>query len=139
MLRYPRVKDIVKIKDIFPKLSADKVLEIHKVINNSSQKSKPRCYNLSSMLNERHTLVLSNTRELDRVSKYKTSTLYTNYWWSMLHSFSPILMTMCLPWDWHVLTMLYDIIVFRIFYVVPSCHVSMWLWLVWPQVMPMSK
>ena len=28
---------------------------------------------------ERHTLVLSNTRELDRVSKYKTSILYTNY------------------------------------------------------------
>ena len=36
------VKDIVKIKNIFPKLSANKVSEIHKVINNSSQKDKPR-------------------------------------------------------------------------------------------------
>ena len=30
----------MKIKDVFPKLSADKVSEIHKVINNLSQKGK---------------------------------------------------------------------------------------------------
>ena len=35
------------------------------------------CYDLDSMLSRKHTLVLSDTRELDRVSKYKTSTLYT--------------------------------------------------------------
>ena len=34
---------------------------------------------LSFELSERHTLVLSNTRELDRVPKYKMFTLYTNY------------------------------------------------------------
>ena len=59
---------------------------------------KKDCYNLGLELSERHTLILSNTRELDRVPKYKSSTLYTNYWWSMLYSFSPTLMTMCLPW-----------------------------------------
>ena len=37
------------------------------------------CYNLSCKLSKRYTLVLSNTRELDRVPKYKISTLYTNY------------------------------------------------------------
>ena len=30
-------------------------------------------------LEQKTTLVLSNTRELNRVLKYKTSTLYTNY------------------------------------------------------------
>ena len=55
------------------------------------------CYNLSFKLSKRHTLILSNTRELDRVSKYKLSTLYTNYCWFMLHFFSPTLMTMYFP------------------------------------------
>jgi len=32
----------MKIKDIFLKLSADKVSEIHKVINNLNQKDKPK-------------------------------------------------------------------------------------------------
>jgi len=61
------------------------------------------------VLSERHTFVLSNTRELNRVPKYKMSTLYTNYWWSVLHSFSLTLMTMCLPWGQHMLTMPYII------------------------------
>ena len=37
------------------------------------------CYDLSYVLSKRYTLVLSNTRELNRVPKYKTSILYTNY------------------------------------------------------------
>jgi len=36
------IKDIVKIKDIFPKLSADKISEIYQVISNLNQKNKPR-------------------------------------------------------------------------------------------------
>jgi len=88
---------------------------------------KPQCYDLSFELSEKHTLVLSNIRKLDRVPKYKTSTLYTNYWWSILHFFSSILMTIYLLWGWHVLTMLYDIIISRTFYVVPSHYISMWL------------
>jgi len=79
---------------------------------------------------ERHTLVLSNTRELDRVSKYKTSILYTNYWWSVLHFFSPTLMIMCLPWGWYIFTMLCDIIVSRTFFVIPLHYMSVWL--MWP-------
>ena len=64
------------------------------------------------------------------------STLYKNYWWSVLYFFSPILITMCLLWGWHVLIMLYDIIISRTFYIVPSCHMSMWpmwqwQWLMW--------
>ena len=54
-----------------------------------------KCYNLGLELSERHTLVLSNTRELNRVSKYRSSTLYMNYCWSVLHFFSLTLMTMC--------------------------------------------
>ena len=80
---------------------------------------------------------LSNTRKLNRVFKYKMSTLYTNYWWSVLHSFSPTLMTMCLSWGWHVLTILSDFIVSRTFYIILSCHVIMWLmwlWLMWPLI-----
>ena len=50
---------------------------------------------------------MSNTRELNRVPEYKMSILYTNYWWSMLHSFSSILITMCSPWGQYVLTMCY--------------------------------
>ena len=50
---------------------------------------------------------MSNTRELNRVPEYKMSILYTNYWWSMLHSFSSILITMCSPWGRYVLTMCY--------------------------------
>jgi len=87
------------------------------------------CYNLGFELSKRHTLVLSNTK-LNRVSKYKMSTLYTNYWWSVLHSFSPTLMTMCSSWSQYILTMLYDIIISRIFYIVPSYHMSMRL--MWP-------
>jgi len=37
------------------------------------------CYDLGLELSERHTLILSNTRELNRVLKYKLFTLYTNY------------------------------------------------------------
>ena len=83
-------------------------------------------YDLGFELSERHALVLSNIRELNRVPKYKMSTLYTNYWWSVLHSFSPTLMTICLPWGQHVLTIPYDIIISRTFYVVPLHHMSMW-------------
>ena len=36
------VNEIIKIKDAFPNLSSNKVSEIHKVINNSSQKVKPK-------------------------------------------------------------------------------------------------
>ena len=61
--------------------------------------------------------------------------LYTNYWWSALHSFSSTIMTMYLPQGWHVLTMPYNIIVARTFYVVPLCHVRMWLWL-WHVMLP---
>jgi len=35
------------------------------------------CYDLDSVLSKRHTLVLSNTRELDRELHTETSTLYT--------------------------------------------------------------
>jgi len=35
------------------------------------------CYDLDSMLSKRHTLVLSNIRELDRELHTETSTLYT--------------------------------------------------------------
>ena len=35
------------------------------------------CSDLDSVLSKKHTLVLSNTRELNRVPKYKTSILYT--------------------------------------------------------------
>ena len=55
------------------------------------------CYNLSFELSERHTLILSNTRELNRVPKYKLSTLYMKYCWSMLYFFSLTLITMCSP------------------------------------------
>jgi len=86
------------------------------------------CYDLSYVLSKRHTLILSNTRELNRVPKYKISILYTNYWWSVLHSFSSTLITMYLFWGQHILTMPYDIIFFRTFYIVPLCHMSMWPW-----------
>ena len=36
-------------------------------------------YDLSFELSKKHTLVLSNIRKLDRVPKYRMSTLYTNY------------------------------------------------------------
>ena len=35
------------------------------------------CFDLDSALSKKYTLVFSNTRELNRVPKYKTSTLYT--------------------------------------------------------------
>ena len=57
----------------------------------------PSVITLSFELSKRHTLILNNTRELDRIPKYKLSTLYMNYCWSALHFFSPILITMCFP------------------------------------------
>lgn len=36
------IKEIFKIKDVFPKLFHDKVLEIHDVMNKLSQKGKPK-------------------------------------------------------------------------------------------------
>jgi len=36
------IKDIIKIKDTFPKLSADKICKVQRVINNLSYKNKPR-------------------------------------------------------------------------------------------------
>jgi len=49
------IKEIIKIKDVFPKLFADKFSEIYKVINNLSQKDKTKpniitkCYNSKSL------------------------------------------------------------------------------------------
>jgi len=37
---------------------------------------------------------------------------------------------MCLPWGQYILTILYDIIVSRTFYIVQSHHMSVWL--MWP-------
>jgi len=62
------VKNIIKIKNIFLKLFTNKVSEIHKLMNNSSQK----CYDsMLKVLNKELTLVLSDTRELDRVPNTK--------------------------------------------------------------------
>jgi len=41
-------------------------------------------YDLDSVLSKRHTLVLSNIRELDRELHTEMSTLYTRLQWSML-------------------------------------------------------
>ena len=43
-----------------------------------------RCYDLSQVLSKRHTLVLSNIKELDRELHTETSTLYTKLQQSML-------------------------------------------------------
>ena len=54
------------------------------------------CYDLDSVLSKRHTLVLSNTRELNRELHTETSTLYTNYN-SLCYYFPSLLKTICLP------------------------------------------
>jgi len=37
-----KINEIIKIKDIFSKLLSHKILEIHKVIDNSENKGKPK-------------------------------------------------------------------------------------------------
>ena len=68
----------LKIKKMFSNLPNKKIDSIQKVINNSNDKLKPRfnmttkCYELKSLVSDnRTTLILSNTRELDRELFYK--------------------------------------------------------------------
>ena len=43
-----------------------------------------KCYDLDFVLSKRHTLILSNTRELNRELCTGSSTLYTKLQWSVL-------------------------------------------------------
>jgi len=55
------IKEIVKIKDTFPKLSFDKVTEIHKVINNSNQKDKPKFNIMTKGLSIKQIIIFTST------------------------------------------------------------------------------
>ena len=72
------IKVIEEIKKTGVKVLRDKEWKCYmpspsilKTILHSSNTIILNCYDLSSVLSKRHTFVLSNTRELDRVPKYK--------------------------------------------------------------------
>ena len=61
------VKDIIKIKDIFSKLSVDKVNEINNIINKLSQKSKPRLNMTMKEPFKKQIIIPMDTNSMDRI------------------------------------------------------------------------
>jgi len=61
------IKEIVKIKDTFPKLSSDKVTEIYKIINNPNQKDKPKFNIMTKDLSKKQIIISISTNNAERV------------------------------------------------------------------------
>ena len=71
------VNDIIKIKNIFLKLPANKILEIHKVMNNPSQKAKPKLNMITKNLSRKQVIVPMESNNTKRVMA-KTDTRVFN-------------------------------------------------------------
>jgi len=52
------IKEIIKIKDAFSKLSSDKITKIYNVMNNINQKSKPK-FNIMTKGPSRKQIIIS--------------------------------------------------------------------------------
>ena len=90
------VKDIVKIKDIFPKLSADKISEVYQVISNLNQKNKPRLNMIIKGLlrkqiivsigsnNSKKVIIKANAyvSNINKILKRMKSKIFINFIWS---------------------------------------------------------
>jgi len=61
------IKDIIKIKDIFSKLSVDKVNEINNIINKLSQKSKPRLNMIMKGPFKKQIIIPMDTNNMNRI------------------------------------------------------------------------
>jgi len=61
------IKDIIKIKDAFPKLSADKICKVQRVINNLSYKNKPRLNITTKDPLKKQVIISMKAKNSDRV------------------------------------------------------------------------
>jgi len=61
------INEIIKIKDVFPKLSLSKVLEIHNVMSNSNQKDKPKLNMITKGLSRKQIIVPMSINNAERV------------------------------------------------------------------------
>jgi len=79
------IKEIIKIKDTFPKLSFDKITEIYNIINNTSQKSKLK-FNMMILQENKSSYpwVWTTLKELffKQIITLLTFKISTDYIWS---------------------------------------------------------
>lgn len=71
------VKDIIKIKDVFLKLSTNKVSEIYKLMNNLSQKEKPKLNIITKSPLNKQVIILIGSNNFEKVI-IKASTHVSN-------------------------------------------------------------
>lgn len=61
------IKKTIKIKDVFPKISSNKVIEIYKVINNTNQKGKPKFNITTKNPLRKQIIILMSMNNTERV------------------------------------------------------------------------
>jgi len=61
------INEIIKIKDAFPKLSPNRILEIHNVMNSLNQKEKPKLNMTTKSLSKKQIIIPIKTNNVERV------------------------------------------------------------------------
>jgi len=61
------INNIIKIKNTFPKLSPNKVSEIHNIMNKLSQKSKPKLKMTTKSLSRKQVIISIGSNNFERV------------------------------------------------------------------------
>lgn len=61
------ISEIIKIKEVFPKLFSNKVLKVHKVINKLDIKDKPKFNMTTKGLSHKSIIILISTNNAERI------------------------------------------------------------------------
>ena len=61
------INDIIKIKEAFLKLSSNKVLEVHNIINKAGNKDKPKFNMITKSLSYKQIIILMDTNNIERI------------------------------------------------------------------------
>jgi len=61
------INDIIKIKKAFLKLSFNKVLEVHNIINKAGNKDKPKFNMITKSLSYKQIIILMGTNNIERI------------------------------------------------------------------------
>lgn len=71
------IKEIIKIKNAFPKLSSNKIIKIHNITNNIEPKDKPKFNITTKSSSRKHRIVLISTNNSEK--KGVKSNIFTDY------------------------------------------------------------
>jgi len=61
------INDIIKIKEAFLKLSSNKVLEVHNIINKAGKTDKPKFNMITKSLSYKQIIILMDTNNIERI------------------------------------------------------------------------